>query len=311
MPGPSSKTSTSFRERLKARLSQTRQALFSDIGQMGDPACPDNTFEAIETRLLLADVGVGATQKTLDKLRKQARGEHQLMEVLGQVLLEQISACQKPIDFACTTGVFVILVVGVNGVGKTTTIGKLASRLHRQEKKVMLVAGDTFRAGAIDQLNTWGERHALPVIASSAGADPASVVYDAACLARSDGVDVLLVDTAGRLHNQSNLMAQLAKVKRVLKKIDPESPHETLLVLDAGTGQNALSQTQAFHSQVGVSGLALTKLDGTAKAGVVFALSEQFQLPIRYVGIGEHPDDLCDFNAQDFIDALLNGGDRV
>jgi fused signal recognition particle receptor len=214
--------------------------------------------------------------------------------------------CESEIDFDARGKPFVMLVVGVNGVGKTTTIGKLASRLKRQGKTVMLAAGDTFRAAAVEQLQVWGERNQVPVIAQHTGADSASVVFDGIQAAKSRGTDVIMADTAGRLHNKSNLMEELKKVKRVAGKIDDSAPHEVLLVLDAGTGQNAVAQMAEFNQVVGITGIALTKLDGTAKGGIIFALADKFSVPVRFIGVGEGQDDLQPFNANDFVQALLN-----
>ena len=213
-----------------------------------------------------------------------------------------------PLDINGEQQPFVILVVGVNGVGKTTTIGKIANQLQQQGKSVMLAAGDTFRAAAVEQLQVWGERNNVPVVAQHTGADSASVIFDAIQAAKSRGIDVIIADTAGRLHNKSNLMEELKKVKRVAGKLDDTAPHEVLLVLDAGTGQNAVNQMSQFNQVVGVTGIALTKLDGTAKGGVIFALADKFSVPIRYIGVGEAQDDLQPFAANEFVDALLSAG---
>jgi fused signal recognition particle receptor len=270
----------------------------------------DDVIEALETELLMADVGVATTQIIIDQLieahpRKSAVDVDAVMATLTALLVATLSDNDQPIDQP-TDGPLVILVVGVNGAGKTTTIGKLAHRYLSEGQTVMLAAGDTFRAAAVEQLQAWGERNNVPVIAQHTGADSASVLFDALTAARARNVDVLLADTAGRLNNKAHLMEELEKIVRVIKKADPSAPHETLLVLDSGTGQNAVSQAREFDAAVGVTGIALTKLDGTAKGGVVFAIGQQTKRPIRYIGIGEGIEDLRPFNAREFVDALFS-----
>jgi fused signal recognition particle receptor len=232
-----------------------------------------------------------------------------LQAALREILITRLAPCEQPLNTNNAEGPFVILVVGVNGVGKTTTIGKMARQLQQQGQSVMLAAGDTFRAAAVEQLQVWGERNQIPVVAQHMGADSASVVFDAIESARAKNVDVIIADTAGRLHNKSNLMEELKKVRRVAAKLDAAAPHEVLLVLDAGTGQNAVAQMTEFHATAGVTGIALTKLDGTAKGGVIFALAEKFSVPIRYIGVGEGVDDLQPFVAEQFVSALLGSGE--
>jgi len=267
-------------------------------------------LEEIETRLLMGDVGVDATEALMSDLhRKVARKElddiDALFAALRAGMLEILKPCEQPLVIPDGVKPFMILAVGVNGTGKTTTIGKLARRYRDEGRKVMLAAGDTFRAAAIEQLQVWGERNGVPVIAQASGADPAAVVYDAYDAARARGIDVLIADTAGRLQTQGALMEELKKVKRVVRKLDESLPHETLLVLDAGTGQNAIAQAEQFHAALGLTGLALTKLDGTAKGGVVLAIARRMKLPIRYIGVGEQAEDLGVFDAEQFVTALL------
>jgi fused signal recognition particle receptor len=258
----------------------------------------------------MADIGVDATTAIIKRLtesveRHQLNDGEALSAALKQELLSMLRPCSKNLQIPEQDKPFVILVVGVNGAGKTTTIGKLAKRLQVQGHSVMLAAGDTFRAAAVEQLQTWGERNNIHVVAQHTGADSASVIYDAVQSAQAKGIDVLIADTAGRLHTKSNLMDELKKVKRIISKLDETAPHEVLLVLDAGTGQNALSQAKLFNETVELTGLALTKLDGTAKGGVIFALAKQFEIPIRFIGIGEGIDDLQDFDADAFVNALF------
>ena len=267
-------------------------------------------MEALEEQLIMADLGLEATHRVLELLRqrldrKALGAEETVMSALKETLTELLAEQQKPLDIIAHQP-FVILVVGVNGAGKTTTIGKLASRFKKDGKSVMLAAGDTFRAAAVEQLQAWGDRHDVPVIAQHTGADSASVLYDALAAAKARSVDVLIADTAGRLQNKSHLMDELSKVVRVMRKQDERVPHETLLVLDAGTGQNAVSQAIEFDQAVGVTGVAVTKLDGTARGGVLFAIAHKLNRPIRYVGVGEQSDDLRDFVARDFVSALLD-----
>lgn len=303
----------SLLSRIKQGLNRTRSNFADGLGNLilGRKAIDDDLLEEIETQLLVADVGIEATTDIIDKLTQQvARKQLANTDALYQALRSQLSALLQPVEQPLVIDTdkkpFVILVVGVNGVGKTTTIGKLAKHLQNQGKKVMLAAGDTFRAAAVEQLQVWGERNHIPVIAQHSGADSASVIFDAVQAAQARGMDIIIADTAGRLHNKSHLMEELAKVKRVMTKLDVSAPHEVLLVLDAGTGQNAVSQTQQFKEAAGVTGLVLTKLDGTAKGGVIFALSKNFGLPVRFIGVGEGIDDLQPFAAEPFIEALFS-----
>lgn len=305
-------------QRIKQGLSRTSSQLTEGIASLvlGKKHIDDELLEELETQLLIADVGIDATTTIIDNLtkaveRKQLKDGDALYDALRQQLRALLVPVEQPlllsaqvVDGKKTPAV--VLVVGVNGVGKTTTIGKLTKRLQNENQQVMLAAGDTFRAAAVEQLTIWGERNNVPVIAQHTGADSASVIYDALSSAQSKGIDVLIADTAGRLHNKSHLMDELSKVKRVMAKLDPHAPHEVLLVLDAGTGQNALSQAEHFIKAAGVTGLVLTKLDGTAKGGIIFALSERFKLPIRFIGVGEGIDDLQPFVADDFVDALFS-----
>jgi fused signal recognition particle receptor len=273
------------------------------------PVLDDALLDDLETALITADVGVAASTELVEKLRARiSRREfpdaNALLAALRSELVARLKPVEKPLDVGGRKP-FVVLVVGVNGVGKTTTIGKLARRFSNERRSVMLAAGDTFRAAAVEQLKTWGERNSVPVVAQGSGADSASVIFDALQTSRSRGADVLVADTAGRLHTQSGLMDELSKIRRVLQKIDTEAPHEVLLVIDGTTGQNAISQTRQFRDAIGVTGLVVTKLDGTAKGGIVFALAREFGLPIRYVGLGESADDLRVFDAQAFVDGLL------
>ena len=308
---PQEKPKTSWFARVKAGLSRTRTSFSDGLASLllGKKAIDDDLLEEIETILLMADVGVEATSGIIESLTAQvSRKELADSDALYTALKTELAQLLKPVEQPLTftgEGPQVILMVGVNGVGKTTTIGKLAKRYQGEGKSVMLAAGDTFRAAAVEQLQVWGERNKVPVIAQHTGADSASVLFDALQAAKSRGVDVLIADTAGRLQNKDNLMAELEKVVRVMKKLDPEAPHEVMLVLDAGTGQNALSQAKEFGKAVNVTGISLTKLDGTAKGGVIFALAQQAQLPIRFIGVGEQADDLRPFEAETFIDALF------
>lgn len=298
--------------RLKSQLGKTRSGLTGFLGTLalGRKAIDRDVLEDIESQLLMADVGVTATQDIIRHLtesleRDQLADVGTLAASLREYLYDVLRPVSVPLDIPAETRPFVILVVGVNGVGKTTTIGKLAKRLQNQGHSVMLAAGDTFRAAAVEQLQTWGERNNVQVIAQHTGADSASVIYDAVQAAQARGVDLLIADTAGRLHTKSHLMEELSKIKRIMGRLDETAPHEVLLVLDASTGQNAISQAKLFNEAVGLTGIALTKLDGTAKGGVIFALAKQFGLPIRFIGIGEGSDDLQDFDARKFVDALF------
>ncbi len=297
--------------RFSRALSRTSAGLGAFF--LGYKEISDELLEELETLLLMADVGVDVTTEIIGELTDRVkRGELNdsatLKAELHRVLLDIISPCEQALDVSGKQP-FVLLVVGVNGVGKTTTIGKLAQRFQREGRSVMLAAGDTFRAAAVEQLQVWGERNNVQVVAQHTGADSASVIYDAIESAKAKNIDVLIADTAGRLHTKSNLMEELEKVKRVMAKLDEAAPHEVLLVLDAGTGQNALNQMHEFNQAVGITGLALTKLDGTAKGGVAFALSRRFKVPLRYVGLGEGVDDLQVFRAEDYVKAVLSDVD--
>jgi fused signal recognition particle receptor len=306
-----------FFARLKQGLSKTSASIGEGMASLflGKKVIDDDLLEEIETRLLTADVGVEATGVIIQSLtQKVARKQLTDAQALYTSLQGELSAMLKPVEQPLIIDVsrkpFVILVVGVNGAGKTTTIGKLAKKLQLEGKKVMLAAGDTFRAAAVEQLQVWGDRNKIPVIAQHTGADSASVIFDAVQAAKARGIDVLIADTAGRLHTKDNLMEELKKVRRVMGKLDADAPHEVLLVLDAGTGQNAIAQAKQFHQTVALTGLALTKLDGTAKGGVIFALAKQFGLPIRYIGVGEGIDDLRTFEAEPFVQALFAERER-
>ena len=299
---------TSLRAKMQRALARTSRGL-GDLF-LGAKTIDADIFDELETLLLMADVGIEATTQIIDELTERSnraalKDGAALQAALQEILLERLACCEQQMEPTASGGPFVVLVVGVNGVGKTTTIGKLARRFQQQGKSVMLAAGDTFRAAAVEQLQVWGERNQVAVVAQHTGADSASVIYDAIESARAKDIDVILADTAGRLHNKSNLMEELKKVRRVASKLDENAPHEVLLVLDAGTGQNAVAQMTEFHATAGVTGIALTKLDGTAKGGVIFALAEKFAVPIRYVGVGEGQDDLQPFVAEDFVSALL------
>lgn len=305
-------TTESLFSRIKRGLARTGSSIGEGIGTilLGKRQIDDELIEELETRLLSADVGIDATTVILDDLtarvaRKELTDGDALYKALQENLQQMLHIAEAPLVIDKTRRPFVVLVVGVNGVGKTTTIGKLAMRLQQQGHSVMLAAGDTFRAAAVEQLQVWGERNHVAVVAQHTGADSASVIFDAVQAAQSRNIDVVIADTAGRLHNKSNLMEELKKVKRVMGKLDNSAPHEVLLVLDAGTGQNAINQAQQFHEAVGVTGIALTKLDGTAKGGVIFALSQALKLPIRFIGVGEKMEDLQVFSAAPFIRALF------
>jgi fused signal recognition particle receptor len=302
---------TGFFGRLRNSLSKSAARLTDGLASLlPGGKIDDAILDELESRLITADVGVETSGAILESLRKQvARKELSdlpaLLAALRTSMLEILEPSARPLEFTSPSKPFVVLVVGVNGAGKTTTIGKLARRLVDEKRSVMLAAGDTFRAAAVEQLQVWGARNKVPVIAQATGADPAAVVFDALQSAKARGVDVLIADTAGRLHTQSNLMEELKKVKRVLGRIDATAPHEVLLVLDGSQGQNALQQTKLFHEALGVTGVVITKLDGTAKGGVVLALAGRMKLPIRYIGVGESAEDFAVFDAEQFVDALL------
>jgi fused signal recognition particle receptor len=298
-------------KRLRAKLNRGNSWLTYDLANLLPAGRIDDTvLDELETRLITADVGVETTQRILEELRRKVERKElddleALLAALRGALLDILRPVQQPLKIDGTTEPFAILIVGVNGAGKTTTIGKLARLLKQQGLRVMLAAGDTFRAAAVEQLQIWGDRNDVTVIAQATGADPAAVVFDALQAARARRIDVLLADTAGRLHTQSNLMDELKKVKRVMGRVDERAPHEVLLVLDASQGQNALQQARLFNDALGVTGIVLTKLDGTAKGGIVFAIASQLWLPIRYIGIGESAEDFAQFDAEAFVDALL------
>ena len=302
-----------FFARIKSGLSRTRSGLSDGLADLllGKKEIDDELLEDIETQLLMADIGVAATQEIIDDLtarssRKELNDSDSLFDALKISLKELLEPCHAPLVIDTTKKPYVILMVGVNGVGKTTTIGKMAKRFQAEGHSVMLAAGDTFRAAAVEQLQTWGERNNVPVVAQHTGADSASVIFDAVQSAKAKGTDIVIADTAGRLQNKAHLMQELEKVVRVMKKLDDSAPHEVMMVLDAGTGQNALSQAQNFRKAVGVTSVSLSKLDGTAKGGVIFALAKELQLPVRFIGVGEQIDDLRPFDRDEFIDALFS-----
>src|SRR3989338_10093526 len=297
---------------LKQGLAKTRLSLMSGLANLflGKKELHADLFSEIETALLIADVGVETTQQLIQTLsqklaRKELSNHHAAFQCLQEEMKQILKPCDIPLTIPDLIKPFVILIVGVNGSGKTTTIGKLAYRFKQAHKSILLAAGDTFRAAAIEQLQVWGERNQIPVIAQQTGADPAAVIYDAMAAAKARNIDVLLADTAGRLHTQINLMAELKKIKRVIGKIDPTAPHEVLIVLDATIGQNTLKQVKQFHQAIGVTGIALTKLEGTAKGGIIFAIAKETRIPIRYIGIGEGIEDLRHFHADEFVEALF------
>ena len=304
---------TGFFSRIKSGLTKTRSKLSDGVGRvfLGEKTIDEELLEEIETVLLTSDVGVDATTQIVEELTKEvARKELADSKALYKQLMKQLigllERVEQPLEIPESDNPFVILMVGVNGVGKTTTTGKLAKLLQRSGKSVLLAAGDTYRAAAVEQLKVWGERNNVSVIAQGTGADSASVIYDALTAAKARNVDVLIADTAGRLQSKKNLMDELSKIRRVLSKFDDSAPHEVMLVLDAGTGQNAISQAMLFQEAVNVSGLTIAKLDGTAKGGVIFAIAKQLKLPIRFIGVGEQLDDLQPFVAREFVDALFD-----
>lgn len=304
---------SSLFSRLKKGLMRTRHGFTESIAHLllGKKTIDAELLDELEALLLAADVGVDATQTIITELtarmkRSQLQNPEVLWQTLQQDLINMLKPCEQALPISEYAKPYVILMVGINGAGKTTTIGKLAKRLQTEDKKVLLAAGDTFRAAAVEQLQVWGDRNQISVIAQQSGADSAAVIFDALQAAKARQMDVLIADTAGRLHTKDNLMEELKKVKRVLAKLDPNAPHEVMLVLDASIGQNALIQAQQFHQAVGVTGIVLTKLDGTAKGGIIFAIAQKLKLPIRFIGIGEQIDDLRPFRAEEFVDALFN-----
>jgi fused signal recognition particle receptor len=305
-----------FFKRLRAKLNQGPAWLTTDIVEL----LPGRKIDAeilddLETRLITADVGVEATTRILEELRRRVAREElndvdALLEALNDSMAQILTPVERPLEIDAAHKPFVILVVGINGAGKTTTIGKLSARLLSEGKSVMLAAGDTFRAAAREQLEVWAERHRVPIVAQQAGAEPAAVIFDALNAARARNIDVLIADTAGRLHTQTHLMDELKKVKRVLARMDPSAPHEVLLVLDGTIGQNAVAQAEEFNKGLGVTGLVITKLDGTAKGGVVLAIAQRLKIPIRFIGVGEQSEDFGVFNASEFVSALLKSEPR-
>jgi len=295
-------------------LNKTRRAFTEDLADslLGKKEIDENLLEEIETILLSADVGIEVTTEIIASLqnslsRKEISNGNAVMETLHAQLSKLLTPVSLPLMIETSHHPYVILMIGVNGAGKTTTIGKLAKQLQNEGKSVMLAAGDTFRAAAIEQLQAWGERNHIPVIAQQSGSDSASVIFDAMQSAKAKNIDVLIADTAGRLHTQSNLMEELKKIKRVIQKVDPTAPHEVMLVLDASVGQNALQQAKQFHEAIHITGITVTKLDGTAKGGIIFAIAKALKIPIRFIGIGETIDDLRVFEAEDFVEALFTG----
>lgn len=299
--------------RLKQRLSKTRSSITEGISNviLGKKEIDDDLLEEIETQLLMSDMGVEATMAIIENLtdrisRKQLSDANSLFQAMEEEMTALLEPVNIPFSIDATKQPYVVLMVGINGAGKTTTIGKLAKKFQNEGHSVMLAAGDTFRAAAVEQLQIWGERNNIPVIAQHTGADSASVIYDAIEAGKARNIDIVIADTAGRLHTQSNLMDELAKVKRVASKIDDTAPHEIMLVVDAGTGQNALNQAMEFNNTVGLTGITVTKLDGTAKGGIIFAIANKLNIPIRFIGVGESIDDLRPFDAKEFVQALLS-----
>jgi len=312
-PAEKPKAKKGLFSRLKQGLSKTGSAITEGMGALvlGKKKIDDDLLEELETRLLMADVGIEATQEIMDDLtkrvsRKQLDDVDSLMKAMEEKMTAMLKEAAQPLTIEQQHQPTVLLMVGINGAGKTTTIGKLAKKFQAEGKSVMLAAGDTFRAAAVEQLQTWGERNNVPVIAQNTGSDTASVIYDALASAKARKIDLLLADTAGRLHTQSNLMDELKKVKRVIQKLDKNAPHEIMLIVDASIGQNALIQAKEFHQALGLTGITVTKLDGTAKGGILFAIAQQLDVAIRYIGVGEGIDDLQVFDAQKFTQALLN-----
>lgn len=307
-----SSSESSDKKTLRDSIKKSRRSFTDGLADvlLGSKTIDDEVLEELETRLITADVGMDVTQSIINDLTKRvSRKELNDVNTLMQCLCEDMIEMLKPAEQALQTETrqpFVILVVGINGAGKTTTIGKLAKRFQNEGKTVMLAAGDTFRAAAVEQLKTWGERNDVPVIAQGTGADSASVIFDAVQSAQAKGIDIVIADTAGRLHTQDNLMEELIKIRRVMGKLDDTAPHEVMLVMDAGFGQNGLIQAEQFHQAMNVTGLTVTKLDGTAKGGIMLAISQKLGLPIRYIGVGEAIDDLREFNAEEFVYALLD-----
>jgi len=304
--------------RLRAGLSRTRHNLTEGVAGLvrSSRKIDKDLLDEIETMLLVADVGMEATHEIIDNLTDlialgQVSDADSLLRALRERMQAILTPCSTPLTIPDSPRPFVILMVGINGAGKTTTIGKLAYRLQQQGKQVMLAAGDTFRAAAVEQLQSWGERNNVPVIAQQQGADSASVIFDALQSARSRNVDVLIADTAGRLHTQTNLMEELKKIKRVMGKLDAAAPHEVMLVVDAGTGQNALNQAREFNEAIGLTGITLTKLDGTAKGGIIFAIARKTGIPIRFVGVGEGIENLREFDAGEFVEALFGSEQKA
>ena len=299
--------------RLKQGLSKTSHSITDGIGSvvLGKKEIDEELLEELENQLLVSDMGVEASMSIIESLtervsRKQLSDEDSLFAALEEDMTKLLEPVNIPLTIDTTKTPYVILMVGINGAGKTTTIGKLAKKFQNEGHTVMLAAGDTFRAAAVEQLQVWGERNNIPVIAQHTGADSASVIYDAIEAGKSRKIDILIADTAGRLHTQTNLMEELAKIKRVASKIDGTAPHEVMLVVDAGTGQNALNQAQQFNNKIGLTGISMTKLDGTAKGGIIFAIAKKLNIPIRFIGVGEGIDDLRPFNNKEFVKALLN-----
>jgi fused signal recognition particle receptor len=302
--------------RLKRGLSKTGSSITEGMSTLflGRKKIDEDVLEELETRLLMADVGMEVTTAIMEDLTKRVKRNEladfdALMQALEVLMTDVLKPCEEPLQIKATHQPFVILMVGINGAGKTTTVGKLAKKFQQEGKSVMLAAGDTFRAAAVEQLKIWGERNNIPVIAQGSGADSASVIFDAVQAAKARHIDVLIADTAGRLHTQANLMEELKKVKRVMQKIDGSAPHEVMLILDASIGQNALIQAKQFNEALGVTGLTVTKLDGTAKGGILFAIAQQLKIPVRYIGVGESIDDLQIFEAPAFTQALLSGAE--